>query len=43
MSLGEQKRAAELLRAAGHVEDAVSLLIDCASWPEVAAIAGEGN
>src|SRR5438874_10193685 len=41
MSLGEQKRAAELLRAAGHVEDAVSLLIDCASWPEVAAIAGE--
>jgi ATP/maltotriose-dependent transcriptional regulator MalT/DNA-binding SARP family transcriptional activator len=35
------KRAAQLLRAAGHVEDSVSLLIDSASWPEVAALAAE--
>lgn len=40
MSAAQLKRAAELLRAAGHIEDAVSLLIDCASWPEVAAIGG---
>lgn len=35
------KRAAALLRAAGHVEDAVSLLIDCASWADVAAVLGD--
>jgi ATP/maltotriose-dependent transcriptional regulator MalT/DNA-binding SARP family transcriptional activator len=41
LGVESRKRAAGLLRAAGHVEDAVSLLIDCASWPEVAALAGE--
>ena len=40
LGVESRKRAAGLLQAAGHVEDAVSLLIDCASWPEVAAIAG---
>ena len=35
------KRAAELLRDAGQTEDAASLLIECASWPEVAALAAE--
>ena len=41
LGVESRRRAAALLRGAGHVEDAVSLLIDCASWPEVAAIAGE--
>src|SRR6202008_4142739 len=40
LGVESRKRAAGLLQAAGHVEDAVSLLIDCASWPEVAAVAG---
>jgi len=35
------KRAAALLRDAGQMEDAVSLLIECASWPEVASLAAE--
>ena len=37
----QMQRAAGLLRAAGHTEDAVSLLVECSSWREVAAIAGE--
>ena len=41
LSADNRRRAAALMRAAGHVEDAVTLLIDCASWPEVAAIAAE--
>ena len=41
LSLESRRRAAALMRAAGHVEDAATLLIDCASWPEVAAIAAE--
>jgi ATP/maltotriose-dependent transcriptional regulator MalT/DNA-binding SARP family transcriptional activator len=41
LGVDSRRRAAGLLQAAGHVEDAVLLLIDCASWPEVATIAGE--
>jgi LuxR family maltose regulon positive regulatory protein len=41
LSVESRRRAAALMRAAGHVEDAVTLLIDCASWPDVAAIAAE--
>lgn len=33
------KRAAELLREAGQVEDAVSLLVECRDWEAVARIA----
>ncbi len=35
------QRAAALVRAAGHTEDAVSLLVECADWNEVARIAAE--
>ena len=41
LSVESRRRAADLMRKAGHVDDAVTLLIDCASWPEVAAIAAE--
>ncbi|MBV9191464.1 MAG: NACHT domain-containing protein, partial [Betaproteobacteria bacterium] len=41
LSVESRRRAAALMRAAGHVEDAVTLLIDCASWPDVATIAAE--
>jgi ATP/maltotriose-dependent transcriptional regulator MalT/DNA-binding SARP family transcriptional activator len=35
------QRAAGLLQSAGHVEDAVALLIESGDWPGVAAIAAE--
>ena len=35
------RRAAALLRSAGHIEDAVSLLAEARNWEEVAAIAAE--
>ena len=35
------RRAAELLRGTGHVEDAVSLLAECADWDTIARIAAE--
>lgn len=41
LGVENRRRAAELMRKAGHIDDAVTLLIDCASWPEVAAIAAE--
>ena len=41
LSVESKRRAAELMRKAGHIDDAVTLLIDGASWPEVAAIAAE--
>jgi ATP/maltotriose-dependent transcriptional regulator MalT len=37
----ELRRAAALLRDAGQVEDAVSLLVECSDWSEVARIAAE--
>jgi len=37
----ELKRASALLRAAGHLEDAVSLLAESREWEEVARIAAE--
>ncbi len=37
----ELKRAAALLRGAGHLEDAVSLLVENREWAEVARIAAE--
>jgi ATP/maltotriose-dependent transcriptional regulator MalT len=41
MGAAELKRAAALARAAGHVEDAVSLLVESRDWVEVARIAAE--
>jgi ATP/maltotriose-dependent transcriptional regulator MalT/DNA-binding SARP family transcriptional activator len=41
LSVESRRRAAALMCAAGHIEDAVTLLIDCASWPEVAAVAAQ--
>ena len=35
------KRAAALLRGAGHLEDAVSLLAECRDWGDIARIAAE--
>jgi len=35
------QRAAGLLRAAGQPEDAISLMVDAANWPEVARLAAE--
>jgi ATP/maltotriose-dependent transcriptional regulator MalT/DNA-binding SARP family transcriptional activator len=37
----ELKRAAALLRAAGHLEDAISLLAENREWAEIARIAAE--
>ena len=41
LSPDELQRAALLLRASGHTEDAVALLIECRDWPTVARIAAE--
>ena len=41
VSAAGRKRAAALLRSAGHVEDAVSLLAECRDWDDVARIAAE--
>ena len=41
MGAAELQRAAALLRSAGHNEDAVSLLIECRDWSEVARLAAE--
>lgn len=35
------RRAAALLRDAGHFEDAVVLFVECGDWQEVAAVAGD--
>ncbi len=35
------RRAAALLRGAGHFEDAVVLFVECGDWQEVAAVAGD--
>jgi hypothetical protein len=40
-SLVARRRAARLLRDSGQVEDAVTLLIDCRDWGDVAAIVAE--
>ena len=41
LSPGELQRAALLLRASGHTEDAVALSIECRDWQTVARIATE--
>ena len=35
------RRAAALLRGAGHFEDAVVLFVECGDWQEVAVVAGD--
>ena len=41
VGVAELKRAAALLRGAGHLEDAVSLLAENRNWEEIARIAAE--
>jgi DNA-binding SARP family transcriptional activator len=41
LSAGELQRAALLLRASGHTEDAVALLVESRDWSAVARIAAE--
>jgi LuxR family maltose regulon positive regulatory protein len=41
LAADQLQRAAALLRGAGHLEDAVSLLIESRSWAEIAKVVGE--
>jgi ATP/maltotriose-dependent transcriptional regulator MalT/DNA-binding SARP family transcriptional activator len=41
LGIDQFKRAAALLREAGHLEDAVTLLADCRDWTEVARLAAD--